>query len=82
MQTLISFHSTHAAMEAELVGEEAGISCRLVPLPPVIDAGCGLVLLCDSDVSGSIIGLLAARHVPLDGVYDGRPGAWHRRAGN
>ena len=46
MRTLITFHSSHAAMEAELLGEEAGFSCRLVPLPPDISAGCGLVLMC------------------------------------
>lgn len=79
MRTLITFHSSHAAMEAELLGEEAGFSCRLVPLPPDISAGCGLVLMCgEAEVEG-VLALLLNHAVPVEEVYSGMPGHWKRR---
>lgn len=81
MLTLIAFPSSHAAMEAELLAEDEGIACRLIPLPPDIHAGCGLVLRCEQSVSEDIIALLDAHHVALDGVYDEAEGAWRRRQG-
>ncbi len=79
MKALVSFDSSHAAMEAELLGEEAGISCRLVPLPPAISAGCGLVLLTDTVHIIKMTALLNQRHVPWEGIYVEQSGRWMRR---
>lgn len=78
---LIAFDSSHAAMEAELLAQEAGLPGRLVPLPPAISAGCGLVLLCSQEHSGPILALLGSRSVPTAGLYAQEGGAWRRRAG-
>lgn len=41
---LYTFSSSSQAMQAEMLVEGANIKCRLVPLLPEIDAGCGLAL--------------------------------------
>jgi hypothetical protein len=79
MRTIIAFPSSHAAMEAELLAEDAGYACRLIPLPPAIHAGCGIVLLCEHSVILQVADLLAAKRVPTDGVYDKNGDTWHRR---
>ncbi len=79
MRTIIAFPSSHAAMEAELLAEEAGYTCRLIPLPPAIHAGCGLVLLCEHSAARQVADLLTTKRVPTDGVYDKSGDTWHRR---
>lgn len=39
---VVSFPTTHAAIEAEQTFQAAGLPGRLVPLPPAMDASCGL----------------------------------------
>lgn len=41
---LYTFQSSSQAMKAEMLLENNNIKCRLVPLLPKIDAGCGLAL--------------------------------------
>lgn len=41
---LYTFQSSSQAMKSEMLLEEKNIKCRLVPLLPEIDAGCGLAL--------------------------------------
>lgn len=41
---IYTFHSSVQAMKSELILESEAITCRLVPLLPEIDAGCGLAL--------------------------------------
>lgn len=41
---IVTFPSSQAAGQAELEFREAGRTSRLIPLPPQISAGCGLVL--------------------------------------
>lgn len=41
---LITFNSSHQAIAAEQELKQKNILSRLIPLPPEIDAGCGLVL--------------------------------------
>lgn len=40
---ILSFSSSQAAGQAELTMEEK-VECRLIPLPPQLSKGCGLVL--------------------------------------
>lgn len=41
---IYTFHSSSQAMQSEMLMESNNIKCRLVPLLPEIDAGCGLAL--------------------------------------
>ena len=75
-QLLVTFFSSHVAMETELVMEEAGLQGRLIPLPPAIHAGCGLALLCDGVHREAVLDLMAARRLPYEALYAGHPGSW------
>lgn len=39
---VVTFQSTHDALAFEQSGRACGLAGRLIPLPPVIHAGCGL----------------------------------------
>ena len=39
---VIAFAATTQAMKMEACAKAAGAAGRIIPLPPVIDAGCGL----------------------------------------
>ena len=42
LQLILSFKNTVDALEMEQIGQRRGLSGRLIPLPSVISAGCGL----------------------------------------
>lgn len=73
---LVTFFSSHAAMEAELLMEEAGLPGRLIPLPPQVHAGCGLALLCGIGDQEAALALLARHQVPHENLYTGDRGGW------
>lgn len=39
---IIVFNDIHEAMDFEEKGKSAGLRGRLIPLPSIIDAGCGM----------------------------------------
>ena len=42
LQCILSFHNTVYALQMEKLGKEKDLPGRLIPLPSVISAGCGL----------------------------------------
>ena len=42
LQCILSFHNTVDALQMEKLGKEKELPGRLIPLPSVISAGCGL----------------------------------------
>ena len=42
LQLILSFKNTVDALEMEQIGQRRGLPGRLIPLPSVISAGCGL----------------------------------------
>lgn len=42
LRLIITFHTTTEAMAMETYCEKHGIAGRLIPVPPVISAGCGM----------------------------------------
>jgi len=75
-QVLYTFSSSHTAMEAELLFEEVGHPCRLIPLPSMISAGCGLALLCPAASRGAVAGLLRQHQLQTEGLYAGAGKVW------
>lgn len=69
MVSLITFPSTHQAMEAEILTEPLG-KTRLVSLPPAIDAGCGLSLLVEEGDIEAIVRHLRKEGIAMEGVYE------------
>ena len=42
MQMVVTFHTTTDAMAFEDAAKESGLEGRLIPIPTIITAGCGL----------------------------------------
>lgn len=70
---IVAFDSTHDAIKAETEAGRAGISARLIPIPPEVSAGCGLALraapeeldkvrqlLKDQEITGQLYSLVRA----------------------
>ena len=81
-QVLYTFSSSHTAMEAELLCEEEGHPCRLIPLPSILSAGCGLALLCPAASRGMVAGLLRQHHLMTEGLYQGAGKVWEEVLGD
>ncbi|WP_024467627.1 DUF3343 domain-containing protein [Treponema pedis] len=65
---VFSFSSSHYAIAAELAvkGKE---EARLIPLPPEISAGCGLVLRVKEDAVKNTAELLNGAEIPYEEIY-------------
>lgn len=50
LRLVITFKNTVDAMRMEEKAKEAGISGRLIPVPPQISAGCGLAFMAHPEV--------------------------------
>ncbi|UTC66408.1 MULTISPECIES: DUF3343 domain-containing protein [unclassified Treponema] len=73
---LFSFSSSHHAIAAEAVtsggcasADEGLTEARLIPLPPEISAGCGLVLRVNGGGIKEAARLLAEAEIPYTGTY-------------
>jgi hypothetical protein len=51
MKTLLLFHSTHDAINAERALMSAKIACDVIPVPRTISADCGIAIECAPDKS-------------------------------
>lgn len=71
---IIVFPSSQAAAQAEIKLSEQELECRLIPLPPQISAGCGLVLQFSLQDSERIEAALEKRHLVYEGIYEVKVG--------
>lgn len=73
---LITFPGSAAAMEAELLAEDRGLAVRLIPLPTILSAGCGLALLADLALQADVCSLLAEKNIPYEGIFHQEGQLW------
>ncbi|MGI5064492.1 DUF3343 domain-containing protein [Treponema putidum] len=73
---LFSFSSSHHAIAAEAITADAVTAsgenlteARLIPLPPEISAGCGLVLRVNEEGITKASSLLKGAEIPYTGTY-------------
>ena len=70
---VFSFSSSHHAIAAEAVTasavSESLTEARLIPLPPEISAGCGLVLRVNEEGIKMASSLLTEAEIPYTGIY-------------
>jgi hypothetical protein len=66
---VILVYSTSHAIRAEKVLAEAGISCKLIPVPRHLSSDCGVCVRIDPLQREAAIDALEAAKVELDGVY-------------
>lgn len=63
---IVAFPSTHDAIKAETVAKRAGLSVRVIPLPPEVSAGCGLALRSPLEEEAALRELLDREEVKGD----------------
>ncbi|MEL3908706.1 MAG: DUF3343 domain-containing protein [Treponemataceae bacterium] len=64
------FANSHLAIKAELaVKRKLPDKARLIPLPPEVSAGCGMVLRCETADRKDVANCLSNANVAVDGVY-------------
>ena len=67
---IVAFPSSQAAGQAELAFTESGRKSRLIPLPPQISAGCGLVLQFDWEEAEETAAFLEKQAIHYTGIYE------------
>lgn len=66
---IVTFPTTAAAMAMETVCRENGVPGRLIPVPRVITAGCGLCWAAPPASRPLLEELVLAEKIAIDGVY-------------
>ena len=70
LQCVVTFKTTTQAMAFEEVAKKAQLGGRLIPLPRVIAAGCGLSWREDPQAKNLIGELLNKHHLEYDKIYE------------
>ncbi len=69
-QLIITFASTTAAMAFERAAKTQGIPGRLIPVPTVIKAGCGLAFCLEPAARTAAQQLLAEQGLAAEGIHE------------
>lgn len=67
---VIAFAATTQAMKMEACAKAAGAAGRIIPLPPVIDAGCGLAWCAPPDARSELMQLLQKEKIQAAGIHE------------
>ncbi len=68
--TVILVHATSHALRGEKLIKQAGISCRLIPVPRRLSSDCGVCLRVKQADRDTVVRILNDYHVETEGVYD------------
>jgi hypothetical protein len=67
---VILVYSTSYALRAEKVLAEAGISCKLVPVPRHLSSDCGVCVRIERADQQAALQALQAARVELEGIHE------------
>ncbi|SEL26667.1 Protein of unknown function [Carnobacterium iners] len=67
---ILVFESSSAASQAEIKMTEKNWSCRLIPIPEQLSAGCGLVLQLSVGDLKEIKTFITKEAISCDGIYE------------
>ena len=70
LKIVVTFHTTADAMAMERICKEKGISGRLIPVPRILSAGCGLAWAAPPEDKELIEKILAEREINRAGVNE------------
>lgn len=80
---VFTFPSSHHALKAEKICQEAGVKVQLIPLPREIGADCGVALILHPEMRQRAEELLSRKGISLGGVHrvvgDGKQGRMWRK---
>lgn len=66
---VITFPSTHYALKAEKVLEEAGFTTELIPVPRELSSSCGLALPILEEEEDRAVEILRKNQVQTEGIH-------------
>lgn len=69
-QCVVTFHTTTQAMAFEKSAKRKALTGRLIPLPRVIGAGCGMAWREDPENRGMIEKLIQEEDLKYDTIYE------------
>lgn len=70
LKLIITFHTTADAMAMEKTCKEQNVSGRLIPVPRVISAGCGLAWCTELDEREAIQGVMSAVGIEEENIHE------------
>ncbi len=70
LQCLVTFHTTTQAMAFENACKGSGLEGRLIPVPRIISAGCGLAWRENPDKRTLVEGILKDHNISYDKIYE------------
>ena len=70
LQCIFSFKNTVDALEMEKIGEKRKLSGRLIPLPSIISAGCGLAWTTEPENKERMLSVLKEEGLEPSSVHD------------
>ena len=70
LQCIFSFKNTVDALEMEKIGEKRKLSGRLIPLPSIISAGCGLAWTTEPENKERTLSVLKEEGLEPSSVHD------------
>lgn len=66
---VVTFRTTTGAMAMERACKAAGVPGRLIPVPRVITAGCGMCWAAPPATREAVEELVMEQHLDVDGIY-------------
>lgn len=69
-QSVILFPTSAHVMRAEKLLKDAGLSCRLIPVPRHLSSDCGICLVVLTCESAGACALLEEKHVDYDTIAE------------
>ena len=66
---VITFHTTTEAMAMETACKQENAGGRLIPVPRIISAGCGLAWCAALESEAALTGLMRQRNITPQGIY-------------
>ncbi len=68
--TVVLVYSTSHALRAEKVLAEAGIPCKLIPVPRQLSSDCGVCIRVQTDDRGATRRVLDEAGLETEGIHD------------
>lgn len=69
LRVVVAFHTTTDALAMEAYCGEHGIPGRLIPLPTIISAGCGMCWSTSAEALADVTDAAKAAGIATDGIY-------------
>jgi hypothetical protein len=68
--TVVLVYSTSYALRAEKVLAEAGIACKLIPVPRHLSSDCGVCVQIERADQEAVLQALEAAQVEIEGIHE------------